>query len=299
MQRYGGGDIFYIMPDGIHPGTTLGLVHLAVRDLGRAVSFYTRALGLQPLDEQGSRMSLGSAGRKVILLEEAPGAAPREGKAGLYHLALLLPSRLALARALERLLRAHVALEGFADHLVSEAIYLSDPEGNGIELYRDRPRESWREPGGELRMGTYELDPDGLLAELEGPEASQESGGPRLGHVHLEVSDLAASDHYYLGVLGFQLMMRLGPSASFVSAGGYHHHVGYNTWYGHLAPLPEQAVLGLRRFSLLLPDRAAQQETAARVRLAGAACEADGDAFWLHDPSGIGITLESGGQDGG
>jgi catechol 2,3-dioxygenase len=288
------------MPEGIHPGTTLGRVHLAVRELGRAGSFYTRALGLQSLEEQGARVSLGSAGRSLILLEEAARAAPRNGQAGLYHLALLQPSRPALARGLERLLRAHVPLEGFADHLVSEAIYLSDPEGNGIELYRDRPRESWREPGGQLRMGTYELDPDGLLAELEGggDPPGAEGREIRLGHLHLEVSDLAASDRYYLGVLGFQLMMRLGPSASFVSAGGYHHHIGYNTWHGHLAPLAEQPVLGLQRFSLLLPGRAALAEAAARARRAGAACESDGGAFRLRDPSGIGIILESGGQEG-
>jgi catechol 2,3-dioxygenase len=283
---------------GIHPGTTLGLVQLAVQDLGRAVRFYTRALGLSVRGEQGPRVCLGPAERTVILLEEAPGAARRAGTAGLYHLALLLPSRFALARALERLLRAHAALEGFADHLVSEAIYLSDPEGNGIELYRDRPRENWREPGGELRMGTYALDPHELLTELEGPEPS-EQGGPRLGHVHLEVSDLAASDRFYLGVLGFQLMMRMGPSASFVSAGGYHHHIGYNTWAGHLAPAPQQAVLGLRHFSVLLPDPAALAAAGTRVRQAGLPGEQDGGVWRLRDPSGIQLALECGEENGG
>ncbi len=279
------------MPDGIHPGTTLGLVQLAVRDLDRAVRFYTRAIGLSVRGVEGSRVSLGTAARTVIILEEAPGAALRAGTAGLYHLALLLPSRFALARGLERLLRAHVALEGFADHLVSEAIYLSDPEGNGIELYRDRPRDGWREPGGGLRMGTYALDPDGLLTELEGPEPPQEEG-PRLGHVHLEVSDLAASDRFYLGVLGFQLMMHMGPSASFVSAGGYHHHIGYNTWAGHLAPAPAQAVLGLRHFNILLPESAALEEVGARLRRAGLPWEQDGGVWWLRDPSGIRLALE-------
>jgi catechol 2,3-dioxygenase len=281
----------------IHPDTTLGLAQLAVQDLDRAVRFYTRALGLSVRGERGSRVSLGTAARTVVLLEEIPGAARRAGTAGLYHLALLLPSRFALARALERLLRAHAALEGFADHLVSEAIYLSDPEGNGIELYRDRPRESWREPGGELRMGTYALDPDELLAELEGPEPS-EAEGPRLGHVHLEVSDLSASDRFYLGVLGFQLMMHLGPSASFVSAGGYHHHIGYNTWAGHLAPAPPQAVLGLQRFSILLPDPAALEAAGARVRQAGLPCEQDGGSLRLRDPSGIQLSLECGEENG-
>ena len=280
---------------GIHPGTTLGLVQLAVRDLGRAVLFYTRALGLSVRGEEGSLVRLGSPDRTVILLEEVPGAAQRAGTAGLYHLALLLPSRFALARALERLLRAHVALEGFADHLVSEAIYLSDPEGNGIELYRDRPRDSWREPGGGLRMGTYELDPDGLLAELEGPQPPEEEG-LRLGHVHLEVSDLAASDRFYLGALGFQLMMHMGPSSSFVSAGGYHHHIGYNTWAGHLAPAPAQAVLGLRHFSVLLPDPAALEAAKARGRQAGLSREQDGGDWRLRDPSGIPLTLAAEGQ---
>lgn len=162
------------MPEGIHPGATLGSVQLAVLDLGRAVRFYTRALGLAVLAEQGSRVSLGSG--EVVALAERPSAAPRDGTAGLYHLALLLPSRFALARALERLVQEHARLEGFADHLVSEAIYLSDPEGNDIEMYRDRPREAWREPGGALRMGTYALDPDELLSELERPPPPREPG---------------------------------------------------------------------------------------------------------------------------
>ena len=286
------------MPYSIHPGTTLGSLQLAVRDLGRAVRFYTRALGLRVHGEQGSRVSLGSGERVLIDLEESPDASPRAGTAGLYHLALLLPSRFALARALERLLREHAVLEGFADHLVSEAIYLSDPEGNGIELYRDRPREGWREPGGELRMGTSALDPDALLAEMEGPEPP-EAESARLGHVHLEVGDLAASDCFYLGVLGFQLMMHLGPSASFVSAGGYHHHIGYNTWAGHLAPTPQRNVLGLLWFSLLLPGSAALEDVRARVRQAGLPWEQDGGTFRLRDPSGIGISLENGGENGG
>jgi catechol 2,3-dioxygenase len=281
------------MPDGIHPGTTLGLVRLTVRDLQLEARFYTQALGLQVLGEQGPRMCLGSGGLVAIELEESPGAAGREGTAGLFHLALLLPSRFALARALERLVQEHVRLEGFADHLVSEAIYLSDPEGNGIELYRDRPREAWREPGGALRMGTYALDPDELLSELEGPPPPQEPG-PRLGHVHLEVSDLAASDRFYLGVLGFQLMMHLGPSASFVSAGGYHHHIGYNTWSGHLAHAPARPVLGLEWFSVLLPDPAAMTAVQQRIRGAGVSLEQDGLCWRVRDPSGIRIDLESG-----
>ncbi len=275
----------------IHPGTTLGLLQLAVQDLDRAVRFYSRALGLSVREAAGSRVSLGSAARTVLIVEEARGSARRAGTAGLYHLALLLPSRFALARALERLLRAHVGLEGFADHLVSEAVYLSDPEGNGIELYRDRPRDGWREPGGGLRMGTYALDPDELLTELEGPEPPEEEG-PRLGHVHLEASDLAASDRFYLGVLGFQLMMHMGPSASFVSAGGYHHHIGYNTWAGHLAPAPAQGVLGLQHFSVLLPDAAALEAVGERVRRAGLPWERDGGVRWLRDPSGIRLSLE-------
>jgi catechol 2,3-dioxygenase len=280
------------MAEGIHPGTTLGTVHLAVQDLGRAVRFYTQAIGLAVLDEQGSRVSLGSGDHPVLALEEEPGASRRSGTAGLYHLALLLPSRPALARALERLLRAHTPLEGFADHLVSEAIYLSDPEGNGIELYCDRPRESWREPDGRLRMGTYELDPDALLAELEraGPPEAERLA---LGHVHLEVSDLAASDRFYVGVLGFELMMHLGHSASFVSAGGYHHHIGYNTWTGHLAGAPQRGVLGLSRFSVLLPDTVALAAARKSVERSGISLEQDGGALLLHDPSGIRLTLES------
>ncbi len=141
-------------------------------------------------------------------------------------------------------------------------------------------------------MGTYALDPDELLTELEGREPPEEEG-PRLGHVHLEVSDLTASDRFYLGVLGFQLMMHMGPSASFVSAGGYHHHLGYNTWAGHLAPAPAQGVLGLRHYSVLLPDPAALEAVGERVRQAGLPWEQDDGAWWLRDPSGIRLSLES------
>ena len=288
------------MNGSIHPGTELGRVHLRVRDLQRAARFYTQGLGLSVLAEGPGRLRLGSEGRALLELGEASGASRPGRTAGLYHLALLLPSRLQLARALDRLQRAHVPVSGFADHLVSEAIYLSDPEGNGIELYRDRPRERWVEKDGGLLMGTYALDPEGLLEELERAEDRQEdpqTAGPgegaRLGHVHLQVSDLAASDRFYVQVLGFQLRMHSGRSAAFVSAGGYHHHIGYNTWAGQLARASADGTPGLGWFSIQLPDAQALGEVRARVEQAAVPFRENGRVLRLQDPSGIEIELET------
>jgi catechol 2,3-dioxygenase len=297
----GGLEYLSFMDGAIHPGTELGSVHLRVLELARARQFYTQGLGLRVLAEGSGSARLGSNGKTLLELEQTPGA-PRPGRtAGLYHLALLLPSRLELARALDRLQQARLPVAGFADHLVSEAIYLTDPEGNGIELYRDRPRKRWVEKDGGLLMGTYPLDPEELLGELEraeggsgaGGQAAGEAGALRLGHVHLQVSDLAASDRFYVQVLGFQLRLHYGSSASFVSAGGYHHHIGYNTWAGRLAAAPAEGALGLGWFSVVLPSARALQEVRKRVKRAQIPFREAGRALLVRDPSGIELVLEA------
>jgi catechol 2,3-dioxygenase len=221
-------------------------------------------------------------------LVSAPGAPPRpRPSTGLFHLAVLVPTRADLAVALRRVAAAGGRLSGASDHLVSEALYLDDPEGNGIEIYRDRPRNEWRRSGGELEMATLPLDLDGVLAaaprESDGEHVPE---GTRIGHVHLEVSALAPVEDFYAGVLGLDVTVRGYPGALFVSAGGYHHHVGLNTWQGAGAPPPPPGALGLDRFELLLPDTAERDVLAERV---GAR---DGI---VTDPSGNSVMLAAAG----
>jgi catechol 2,3-dioxygenase len=213
------------------------------------------------------------------------------GTTGLYHFAILVPTRADLARALRRLVVADTVMQGAADHGVSEALYLADPDGNGIEIYRDRPRAEWPYAGGALRMGADPVDLDDLLAEP--PSAPPSAGlarGTAIGHVHLHVSSLAAAERFYVGVLGFDLMQRYGPSALFVSAGGYHHHVGLNTWAGVGAPPPPPGAFGLRHFTLQLPS-AAIEAVAARIRAEEIPIETVEGGLLVRDPARNAILL--------
>jgi catechol 2,3-dioxygenase len=243
---------------GLPADTTLGAVSLTVRDLDLARSFYERALGLRTLESAGSNASLGvEDGHPLVKLHGHPSAPLRPpGTTGLYHLAVLVPTREDLARALRRLAEAGWRLVGAADHLVSEALYLSDPEGNGIEIYRDRPREQWERIGSEIRMATMPLDLQDLIAAL-GSTDKPDRGmphGTRLGHVHLNVASLSASEAFYGGTVGFDVTARGYPGALFMSAGGYHHHIGLNTWAGEAAPPPPEGAMGLHSIEVALPD---------------------------------------------
>jgi len=221
------------------------------------------------------------------VLTESRSAARAHGATGLYHFAMLVPSRLELAQSLKRLVDTNARMQGFADHGVSEALYLADPDGNGIEVYRDRPRREWPMAGGRLQMGTAPLDVDALLAELNGVEAAWNglATDTIMGHVHLHVSNLAAAEAFYVGVLGFDLVQRYGRAALFVSAGGYHHHVGLNTWAGEGAPPPPPGAIGLRHFHVRVPNRAARDEVVRRLDEARVAVETIEDAVLIRDPS--------------
>ena len=232
----------------IDAGTTVGPVRLTVADLDGVRDFYRDAIGLAELDPRDDVVRLGTngtSGEPVVELIGDPDAPPRpRGTSGLFHLAILVPSRADLARALQRVAEAGWRLSGASDHLVSEALYLSDPEGNGIELYRDRPRDQWPVRDGVLQMDTLPLDLDGVLGELRREDAeSAMPAGTRIGHVHLNVGDLTAAEAFYSGALGFDVTVRGYPGALFVSAGGYHHHVGLNTWAGEGAPPSPAQVL--------------------------------------------------------
>jgi catechol 2,3-dioxygenase len=282
-------------PFSIHPDTTVGPVDLTVADLGRAEQFYRDALGFKPLGREDGTLTLTANGaRPLLIVHERPGARPKPPRAtGLYHFAILVPTRLDLARSLRRLAETRWPLSGASDHLVSEALYLDDPDGNGIEIYRDRPRAEWPRSGGRIRMATDPLDFDGVLAELERDDRPWDGLAPAttIGHVHLHVADLRAAEAFYHGVLGFDIITNYGGAALFISAGGYHHHLGLNTWAGVGAPPPPLDAAGLRHFAVVLPDRDALEQVAARVREAGIAAEQTDAGLLVRDPSQNGVLL--------
>lgn len=271
----------------------MGLVSLAVADLVRSLRFYGDVLGLRPVERSNGRALLAAGETPLLRLVEQPGARPKPARAtGLYHFALLLPCRPDLARWLRHVLESGWPLQGWSDHGVSEAIYLADPDGNGIEVYRDRPRAEWPMANGELQMVTDPLDAASLLALADGAEPWQAMpAGATMGHVHLHVRRIDEAQSFYCGLLGFDLIQRYGPSALFVSAGGYHHHVGLNTWAGVGAPPAPAGSAGLRYFTMVVPDEASLASLVARVQQAGIAVTPQSDGWYLHDPSGNGIRL--------
>lgn len=281
------------MPESIHPETTLGSVSLTISNLDRSLSFYQNSLGFQLHRREGDTAYLGAGRSDILVLKENPGARHPGRTSGLYHFAVLVPSRLKLAQSLQRLIETRTPVQGFADHLVSEAIYLPDPDDNGIEIYRDRRRESWPTENGQLRMATDPLDIDGLLKELYGQDAAWEGLHPDtvLGHMHLHVADLEAAERFYRDVLGFDLILRYGPSASFLSAGGYHHHIGINTWAGVGVPAPPAGAVGLRWFTILFPNQKVLENAYNRIQQAGKQVEERQNELFLRDPSENGLVL--------
>ncbi len=283
----------------IDPATALGTVALNVADIARSRAFYERAIGLVGTDREDGTVALGAPGGPALVELRGDSSAPAlERRAtGLFHLAILLSSRRDLALALGRLASARWPLDGASDHLVSEALYLSDPDGNGIEIYRDRPRDEWRYDGGQLQMATIPLDLDGVLSELAGEDPQSQPTAPagtKIGHVHLQVSELSSTEDFYSGVLGFDVVVRGYPGALFVSAGGYHHHIGLNTWHSAGAGPPTAGSIGLRSFEVLLPGAASLEDVLERVRSAGieAAPGPDGGTL-VRDPSGNGVLLRA------
>ena len=231
----------------------IGQVSLTVRDLDRAVLFYRDVLGFHESARPGRASLLGPAGGRVLLeLHENKSAIPKPSRSsGLYHFAILVPSRAALGRSLRRLVDKRWPMTGASDHLVSEALYLSDPDGLGIEIYRDRPREDWRTQNGQLLMATDPLDLNSVLNEpgAEIPWDGLEAGTV-MDHVHLHVPALDTAESFYCGQVGFEPTVRGYPGALFVAAGGYHHHLGMNTWAGAGAPPPPEHAVGLRSFTI-------------------------------------------------
>jgi catechol 2,3-dioxygenase len=277
------------------PATTVGAVDLTVADLDRSVDYYARAIGLQVLERGGDLVRLGAGDAELLVLHELPGARPVQGHSGLFHFAILVPTREDLARWLVHAAQDRVPLSGMSDHLVSEAIYLRDPDWHGIEIYRDRPREEWpRANGGQIGMDTIPLDTDELVDSLAGTEIESYEGmpdGTTMGHTHLHVADIPATERFYTDVLGFDVMARYGTDATFLAAGGYHHHVGANVWAGRGATPPPPGSAALNHATIVLPDADERDRVAARVADAGQEPEWVDGGVLVRDPAHNGLLL--------
>lgn len=274
-------------------GARMNAVELLVRDLDTMTAYYQQAVTLDILDQSGATATLGRAGEPIMRLrheKDLPTADPRA--AGLYHTAILFQDESRLAAALLSVAqRAPQTFTGSADHLVSEAFYFTDPEGNGLELYHDRPREQWQvAPDGSVHMDSLALDPNRFLRQWLAPDADDDGQTATIGHVHLQVGDIPTARRFYSDILGFDVTAALGNSALFVSAGGYHHHIGMNTWQSAGAG-PRAASLGLGDVRVTVPTRSDIEELADRLSFHGIESEDDGRTLRLSDPWGTRLAL--------
>lgn len=259
---------------------------LKVRDLPAMSRFYTEVVGFQKLSESEEQTVLGVGGKEILVLRTSPELQAKSGRfAGLYHFAILLPTRKDLGKILLHLHQQGIPA-GSSDHLVSEALYFSDPEGNGIEIYRDREADEWEWRGDHVHMTVDPLDAEGVLRTSRGETWEGLPDGTVLGHIHLHVSDLEAARDFYTGPLGFELVSSLGNQALFIADGKYHHHIGLNIWNGTGIPaLPEQ-MAGLGHYVIKVPDEQAQTKMRDRLQEFGAELRTEGGVLETADPSG-------------
>lgn len=280
------------LPDATH----VGRVRLQVSDLTRSIAYYEKVLGLTVLHRSDSIATLGinDGDHPLIGLEELPGArqVPRRGLLGLYHFAVLLPDRASLGKFVAHLAGIGVRA-GMSDHLVSEAIYLTDPDGLGIEVYADRPREEWRADAGQIEMATKPLDLENLMAAANGELWTEAPRGTVVGHVHFFVGDIAGAERFYHVGLGLDKIVWNYPGALFMSAGGYHHHVGTNTWAAG-APPASAGDARLLDWELVLPDSDSASTALASVEAAGFPVERKDGIGFATDPWGIRVRLRAG-----
>jgi len=276
--------------------TRIGYVHLRVSDLKQSLAFYRDLLGLKKVKRLDTTVRLSASDEQspIVMLTEESSARPRPlHSAGLFHAAFILPDRKELAKMFKRLYDHQWPFEGFADHGVSEALYLADPDGNGIEIYADRPRAQWPRRHGELQMGTGELDLKSLFSELRENGEAWTGIHPdtTIGHIHLQVSNLQKAELFYHQLLGFDVTQQTFPGALFLSAGGYHHHIGLNIWNSKDgSPLAQDAV-GLIRFGIEIPDRQTKSELKDRVVQSRYWNSAEGRQFLIRDEDNIAINI--------
>ena len=275
--------------------TTVGPVTLQIADLESSVDYYERILGLRALERSGGSATLGTedGGTPLVNLRERRGAnpVPRRGRLGLYHFAILVPDRPALGRFARHLADTGTHA-GMSDHLVSEAIYLTDPDGLGIEVYADRPRNSWRHEGRQLVMATDPLDVQNVIAAAGTRRWSGMPAGATLGHVHLFVGDLDTAARFYHEGLGFDKMVWSYPGALFMSAGGYHHHLGTNTWAVGAAAAAENDAR-LLEWELGVPTAADASAALSSLSATGAEVERTENGGVARDPWGTAVRVRS------
>ena len=280
------------LPDAAH----VGGVRLQVSDLPRSVEYYEQVIGLRVQARAEDSVALSAAGeRPLVTLHTRPGVTPaRRGAFGLYHFAILLPDRAALGRFAAHLAALGVRV-GMADHLVSEALYLWDPDGLGIEVYADRPRHTWQHHGQEIAMTTDPLDIDSVIAAGGGITWTGAPGGTRMGHVHLHVGDLDTAEAFYHRAVGFDKTVWSYPGALFMSAGGYHHHLGTNVWSPGPAPSADQAQL--LEWDLAVPSARDVEGAAESIRAGRYASEVMGDTVVTGDPWGTRLRIRTHDQE--
>jgi catechol 2,3-dioxygenase len=278
--------------EGFHhkPNIYVGEVNIKVKNLDNALTFYQNIMGFQVLDKSERKAALTTNGKTTLVtLEQPENVIPKEERmSGLYHFAILLPSRADLSVFLRHFLGTGYPL-GAADHYVSEALYINDPDGNGIEVYRDRPSKEWTWKNGLVDMATEELDGNSILAESDA-EWNGLPEGTLMGHIHLHVGDLKKAEEFYTKGLGFEVVSHY-PQAFFLSTGRYHHHIAINTWQGVGAPTPPQNSVGLNWYTLVFPDDGARESAVKQLQQLGVTLKKAEDYYITSDPSGNQIRL--------
>ncbi|WP_323013406.1 VOC family protein [Devosia sp.] len=273
----------------------VGRVRLKVRDIDAVAAYYQAVLGLVAMNRTAREVVLGTGDTPLLVLETDPALTPSDRRqAGLFHTAFLMPTRADLARWVDHIAEARVHIQGASDHIVSEAFYLADPEGNGIEVYSDRPVSQWNRSGGDaIEMTTEPLDMQDLLSAAGNTGWSGFPAAGSIGHVHLQVGDTAAADRFYRDLLGFAVTVDY-PGASFYGSGGYHHQLAGNIWNSRGAPQRPQNMAGLDAVELMAKDAAEIAAIAARAEKAGLDITKNDEGITLRDPWGTAITLTSG-----
>lgn len=289
-------NILSAQPATLPASAHIGFLTLTIADLERSLAFYEQVIGFQLQTRTDGRAVLGVDGKPLLgLVEHKQAAAKPYDAVGLYHFAILVPDRVALSHSLVKLAQTQYPLGGASDHGVSEALYLSDPDGNGIEIYRDRPRSEWKYRGTKIAMVTERLDIEGVLGEAKHIPADWQGmqAGTKIGHMHLQVDNLAVAEAFYCKLIGFEVVARM-PGALFVAAGGYHHHLGLNTWDSRGGKRAPEGSAGLRSFSITLPDTAELTKIGNRLQAAGQAYTQKENSISLNDPWGNQIILTAG-----
>jgi catechol 2,3-dioxygenase len=275
-----------------YPNTFVAEVNLKIADIERSLAFYQEVIGFQILERTEKKAKLTANGKTALLSIEQPEnviAKPQQST-GLYHFALLLPERSDLGRVLQHFIKNNVRI-GAGDHLVSEALYLNDPDGNGIEIYSDRPSSSWNWNNNAVEMTTDPIDAQGILEAGKGEAWEGLPPGTVMGHIHLQVAELHKIEEFYVKGLGFDVVARYGPQALFISTGKYHHHIGLNTWAGIGVPAPPENSIGLNWYSLVLPNEETRNKTITNLEKIGASVVEENGHYTTADPSGNRIRL--------